>query len=829
MMALILALRQLRSHWAAGEVRVLLVALTLAVTATTSVAFFTDRIQSSIVNQGGVLLGADVVISADHALPDLYLKEAQRLQLVTTNTLEFPSMVVHGDANQLAEIKAVGEKFPLRGELTTSQQVVGGGHLEKDIPPLGIVWISPRLASLLNVAVGDVVEVGERSMQIGAILQREPSRGGEMFSIAPRLMMNIADVSSTGLLQYGSRARYQLLIAAQPDQVGEYSTWAKPQLGRGERIEDVASARPEIKSSREKAQQFLGLSAMVGVILAMVAMFLASLPYIQTSLDTYALMRCFGASKQLITRILLWQTLLLALIGTSLGCLLGFAAQAGLARLAGHLFLETLPPAGITPVLAGFVAGFATMLAVVWPHLQRLQNVPALRILRRDLGDMRTVDFLSFLPAFLVMAGLIFWHAGNWKLGGAALLGFIGLVLVAILLAWGGAKLLQLLPESNMGAWKLGLAGLKRRPGMAIAQVLGFSLGLTALILLALVRSDLLQNWQASLPVDAPNRFMINIQPEQVADVKVFLRDIGISDASIFPMVRGRLIAVNGSPLKVEKLDDDRAQRLAEREFNLSWAAEMQQDNQLVEGDWWQVSDAGTPQLSIEKGLADSLKLKLGDKLTYDIGGTQIDLTITSLRKVEWDSMRANFFALTPPAVLDGFSASYITSFHLPLGHENSLNQLVKRFPNVTIIDIAELLEQIREIMGKMTHAIEYVFGFSLLAGLAVLYAALIATRRDRVREATLLRVLGASRRQVTFAVLIEFFCIGLLAAIVATITASALAFYISTQLLSIDYQFNLKISLLVILVASILVPIAAWLGIRSFLNVSPRTLLHSV
>lgn len=829
MMAFKLAWRQLRSQWAAGEVRVLIIALVLAVTATTSVGFFTDRIQSSLQTQGNILLGADLVVSADHVPNQKYQAEANSRQFKAIQTQEFPSMVMHGDLSQLAEIKAVEAGFPLRGDLTISQQLHGASHVARDVPKSGTVWIEPRLATQLNLQVGDSIDVGESTLKVDAILQREASRGGDMFSIAPRLMMNAKDVQATKLIQFGSRVKYQLLVAGDRQSILDFSAWLKPQLARGERIADIASARPEMKSALEKAQQFLGLSSMVGVILAMVAMFLASLPYVQKSLDTYALMRCFGASKQLIVRILLWQTTMLALLGSLIGCLLGYFAQLGLAELAGTLFLETLPAPGVAPALVGLLSGFATMLAVVWPHLLRLRDVPALRILRRDLGDQAKTSWLSFTPGLAVLSGLVLWHAGDLKLGGAALLGLLVLVLVTSLIALYAGRLLSRLPSGSVGAWKLGLAGLKRRPLMATAQAVGISLGLMALILLALVRGDLLQNWQSSLPADAPNRFVINIQPAQVAGIHDFFAKAAISNASVFPMVKGRLIAINQQALDTKQYQDERARRLAEREFNLSWAADMQSDNLLVSGRWWQANEHGKPMLSLEQGLAESLHLKVGDILTYDIAGNKLDLVVSSLRKVEWDSMRANFFAVTPPSVLESFDASYITSFHLPVGKEDTLNQLLRSFPNLTVIDVAALMEQVRGIMGKMTYAIEYVFGFSVLAGLAVLYAALVATREERVREATLLRVLGASRRQVTLAILAEFFCIGLIAALVASLAANAVAYYVSVHLLSIPYHLNLLLTLSALLLSVVLVPFAAWIGTRSFLNQAPRALLQSI
>ena len=824
-----LAWQQLRSQWRSGEVRVLFLALVLAVAATTSVGFFTDRIQSALVRQGGLLLGADLVVSADHALPETYLQQAEQSGLAIARTIEFPSMAIHGDLSQLAEIKAVSERFPLRGALTIADDVEGAGRAASYVPQPGEAWIEARLANLLMLKVGDEVELGDRKLRVSAILQREPSRGGDMFSIAPRLMMNVADVASTGLIQYGSRLKYQLLIAADAKEIERYAGWAKGQLARGEKVEDVRSARPEMKSALDKAQQFLGLSAMVSVILAMVAMYLASLPYVQRSLDSYALMRCFGASRADITSILLCQTLLLGLLGSLLGCLLGFAAQAGLAQLAGSLFLEALPTPGWMPVLAGFITGLATMLSVVWPQLTRLRDVPALRILRRDLGERNLLGWLGYAPGVLIMTALVMWHAQSIKLGGVTLATFFALLMLIGLIAIVSGQALYHLTGEGSGAWKLGLASLRRRSAMTVAQVAGFSLGLMALILLALVRNDLLQNWQASLPEDAPNRFIINIQPDQIEGIRQFFTESGLHGASVHPMVRGRLVAVNGQAMDTSKYADDQSRRLAEREFNLSWAADMQVDNELVGGRWWSLQEHGQPLISLEQGLAQKLGLKVGDVLAYDIAGTRIELTVSSLRKVDWDTMRANFFAVTPPGVLEGFAASYITSFHLPLGHDITLNQLVKRFSNLTVIDIAELMQQVRGIMHKMTYAVEYVFAFSLLAGLAVLYAALVATREERVREVTMLRVLGASRRQVLTAMLTEFSVIGGLAAVIATLAASGLAYYVSVHLLSIPYQFNPQLALLAFLGAALLVPMAAWLGLRGFLNRPPRTLLHSV
>lgn len=829
-----LAWTQTVSLWRAGALRVLVFALVLAVAAITAVGFFTQRVESALNQQGGLLLGGDLAVLSDHPIADQFEQRAKEQGINTVKTYEFPSMVVYGETSQLAEIKAVAYGFPMRGDLTIGATTEEIGQTVKATPNMGEVWVEPRLAHLLNLQVGDMVEVGESKLRVGAILLREPSRGGDMFSFAPRLMMNAADLGSTKLIQYGSRVKYQLLLAAEPQNINRYLVETKPLLGRGEKIEDVRNARPEIKLALDKAQQFLGLSAMVSVILAMAAMLLSSLPYVKQSLDTFALMRCFGASQSTVLQVLTMQTVLIALMSALFGAALGYLAQLGLAQLAGSLFLETLPAASITPVLVGVIASIAMMFAVVLPHVWQMRNLTAMNILRRETLVEPISAQAKFLPAAFVMCVMVFWQAHDVKIAFATICAI--LVLCGVIAGFAYAlinlttRLFNLSPQNpQLNAMKLGVQGIKRRFGLSTVQMIGFSMGLMVLILLALIRGDLVRNWQASLPVDAPNRFIINIQPAQIDGVSQFFKALEIKNTSIFPMVRGRLVSKNAQLVSGMQWEEERAKRLAEREFNLSWAAQMQSDNQLISGRWWTAADHGKPYLSLEQDLAKTLGVKLGDKLVFDIAGNKLTLTVTSVRKVDWDTMRANFFAVTPPGLLDKYAANYISSFHLPINADAPLNQLVRNYPNLTVIDIAALMQQVRGIMQKMSSTIEYVFAFSLVAGIAVLYAALVATREERISEATLMRVFGASRRQVSTAYITEFACIGLIAAFVAAVVANLLAYYISVNILNIPFQFNFTFAISMMVLAAILIPLAAWLGLRGFLNIPPRKLLNSI
>lgn len=822
------AWRLFKRHWRAGELRILVFSVVVAVAAVSAVGFFTDRVQQALGRQSNLLLGADLALVSDHAISGAYLQKARLSGLAMATTMVFPSMAMLGESSHLAEIKAVSATYPLRGRLRVSDAAFGKEREISEIMQPGTVWVESRLLEQLHANVGDEIELGERQLKIAAVLRHEPDRGGDLFSIAPRLMMNESDVAGTGLIQFGSRVFYRLLLAGEDTQLAAFKTWAATQLQRGERLEDVSDARPEIRNVLAKARQFLGLSAMASVILAAVAMALAGLRFITRNLDTCAMMRCLGASQPFIVRAYLLQLLLVGLIGGLAGGVFGFLSQEILSHILSGLLLESLPAPSLLPVLQGLLTGIAVLLGITWPLLARLRDVPALRVLRSDLPMPTVSHVLAYVPAVVVLAGLVLWTAQDIKLGGIALAGMAGFLLIAALLTWLAVYLLRRMGRSQAGSWRFGVTNLARHQVTSIATVAGFSLGLMALLLLTIVRGDLLRNWQATLPEDAPNRFAINIQPDQLPQLRAFFASEKLEIPAIQPMVKGRLIAVNDRPLDVSRYDD-RARRLAEREFNLSWSAGMQVDNRIVAGRWWRADEAGQPQLSLEQGIAEALGLHLGDWLTYDIGGNAVRLQITSLRKVEWDSMRANFFAITPTGVLERFSASYITSFYLQPQQENTLNRLVRAFPNVTVINVAAIMTQVRSVMDRMAYAVQFVFGFSLLAGTLVLYAALAATRDARTLEYTLLRVLGAKRSQMQKAMLTEFALIAVLAGSVAACGAGAIAWVISRQVLHLAYRFDPMLMIWGIGLAVVVILLAAWWGLRDTVNLPPRQILNSV
>jgi putative ABC transport system permease protein len=821
------AWRLCRRHWRAGELSILALALVVSVAAVSAVGFFTDRVQQALARQSNLLLGADLVLTSDYPLSAEFSQEASRRGLLTSHTIHFPSMVTHAAESHLAEIKAVQKGYPLRGRLLISAKADIPATETVEIPQPGTVWVEPRLLEQLEIQTGDKITLGQRTLLVNAVLRAESDRAGDIFSFAPRLMMNSEDVSSTGLIQFGSRIKYRLLVAGNASEVAAYRHWATPRLKSGVKLEDVSDARPEIRNALAKARQFLGLAAMSSVVLAAVAMALAGLRFVRRNLDACAVMRCLGASQSFILRAHLLQLSMVGLLGGLVGCVAGYLAQIVLSRMVGGLLLEGLPQPSLLPALQGLLGGLAVLLGVTWPLLAKLRDVQALRVLRSDLPVPRLANWLSFSPALAVVSVLILWTAKDARLGWIALAGLTVFLALAVLFAWLSVRWIRSLGRAQAGSLRFGTSNLARHPLSSISTVAGFSLGLMALLLVTLVRGDLLRSWQATLPPDAPNRFVINIQKDQLAELKSFFLREGLPPPAIKPMVRGRLVAVNDKPLDVSRFDE-RARRLVEREFNLSWAQDMEADNRITAGHWWKPEDAGLPMLSLEQGIAETLGLKLGDWLTYDIAGTQVRLRVVNLRKVEWDSMRANFFGISNSGMLEKFSASYITSFYVPPHRETMLNRLVKTFPNLTVIDVSAIMVQVRSIMDRMAGAVQFVFGFCLAAGILVLYASLAVTSDERALEYTLLRVLGARRRQILLAMLTEFFLVALLSAVVAACGASVIAWFVSHQVLNLTYLFDAGLLAWSIGIAGVVIPLAAWVGLRKTLNLPPSRLLKS-
>lgn len=784
-----LSWQMLKRDFRAGELRLLGLALVIAVASLSSVSFFSDRLSRALTREAHQLLGGDLLLVADHPWDKAYRAEAQRRGLRAVTSVSFPSMTAANGASHLAGIKAVEPGYPLRGALRTAPGLNQPDAETRETPARGSVWLDERLASALEAKTGDVVKLGNASLAVSAVLTLEPDRGVNFFNIAPRLMMHADDLSSTQLVQVGSRITYRLHLAGDGEAVAAYQAWAEKRLERGERIESLDNARPEVRSALDRAEKFLRLAALLAAVLAAVAVGLAARRFMQRHLDGCAVMRCLGARGSQLLRIYLGEFLLFGAIVSALGCIIGFAAQYALERLLSNLLTTTLPTPSPLPLAYGFTVGLALLAGFALPQLLRLRNVPTVRVLRREWADAEPLAWTGYAFGAVVLAVLMLWMAADLKLG----LWVLGLFSLAVAIYAGVARLALAAVGRLRGAagagWRYGIASLHRRLGTSVIQAVALGLGMTTLLLLTLARDDLLASWQRSVPPDAPNRFIINVQPEQREPVREFFAGKGLEKPDLLPMVRGRLVSINGRPVIAADYEEERAQRLVEREFNLSWMADLPEGNSLTAGKWFAPQDGDRPQFSVEQGLADTLRLKLNDTLVYEIAGRRLEAKITSLRKLDWDSMHVNFFVVTPPGVLEPFPTSYITSFHLPPDRAGFVGDLVAAYPNLTVIDVASILRQFKAVMDQLALAVQFIFAFSIVAGLAVLYAALESTHDEREYEVAVLRTLGARNSQLRAALAAEFAVLGAIAGVVAGVGAAIISWLLGRFVFQMPYE----------------------------------------
>ena len=826
-----LAWRLLKRDLASGEVRVLLAALILAVTAVTTVGFITDRAERALATESNRLLGGDAILRSDAPIGENQLAWAQAAGLRSAQTVSFNSMVRASANLRLADIKALGEGFPLRGRFVLIDREGAPERAGDAVPASGSLWLSRAGAQALGATVGDTVNLGTAQFTLSALVTQEPDAALDYFNTAPKVFINLADLPATGLIQEGSRVGYRLVVAGDPGAVEGFVRAARAGLDRGQRLETIQDARPEVRAALERADRFLGLAALVSVVLAAVAVAMAARRHTQRHLDGCAVMRCLGASQRTIAIVYIGELMWLGIIASVSGVAIALVIQAAVGWLLSQALGLAIPPPGALPAVQGFAVGLTVLLAFAVPPVLALRRVPALRVLRRDVGDTEASALITAMAGLAGLAALVWWKAGSPQLGTAVLLGILATLAALAGLALLLIAVLRRVRGRLRGPWRYGLANVSRRAGASVAQISALGLGLMAILLLTLVRTDLLARWQDELPADAPNRFVINVQPDQAQPVREFLRDAGVVDPQLWPMVRGRLTAVNEQPVSSADYAARgiRSQRLAEREFNLSQAADFGADNTLVAGSWFADTAAASPQISVEEGIAEALGWKLGDRVRFDIAGRPWEATITSLRKVDWGSFRPNFFVVGSPGSLDDYPMSYITSIHVPADNRGASDQLVLRFPNLSVIDIEAVLTQVRSTADQVSKAVEYVFYFTLAAGLLVLIAAVTATQDERLLEGGVMRVLGANRRQLRLAQLTEFVAIGLLAGLVAAVAASILAGVIATQVFDMPWVWDWRLPALGGALGMLAVTVTGMLATRRIVATPPAQTLRAL
>jgi putative ABC transport system permease protein len=823
--SLSLAVRQLRREWRSGELAVLWLSLCVAVAALCGVGFLVDRIGRAVAAQASEVLAADLRVESDAAIAPQEQAYAQSLGLASARLTMTLSAIFAGDTNQLADVRAVSDGYPLRGSLTVADRAFAAGTPIRSIPAPGEAWPDSRLAAALGATLGSELTVGSSTLRVTRVLISRPDQNSTFVEFASALLINDADLAATKLVQPGSRVKYALLLAGTGAQLEAFRRWHGQQDFGPERIVDVAEASPQIGEASRRAARFLALASLVAVLLCAVSIAMSARSYVRRHLDVVALMKTLGATRRTVLAIHLWQLLLLALVASALGAAAGWLTQLWLVRVLKGLLRSDLPPAGPWPVLVGFVIALAMLAGFALPPLLQLMRVPALRVLRRDAGPPTLTAWSAAAPVVLAVAGVVYMALGNLRLSLWFVLGLSAAVLV---LALGGGALVSVAARvrGNAGAaWRYGVANLARRRTEAIAQIVAFGLGLMLLLALAILRGDLITDWRASLPADVPNYFFLNIPPEQREDFQHELSEQGARLERMLPMIRGRLVAINDEPTAKMRFPGQRGRGFADREQNLTWAGELGDDNRIVEGQWWTPAQFGKPLVSLAVEYQESLGLKLGDRLRFDVAGETIEATVTSFRKVKWDSFKPNFFIEFPPGLLDSAAGTYMTSAFLT-PTSGAMARLVHRFPSVSIFNIGDLLAQVRAVIDKAVTAVQSVFLFTLLAGLTVLFAAVQASRDERGYEIAILRVLGAGRSMIFASMLSEFALMGALAGLMAA-TGAALGGAWLAHALELNYRFNGELWVIGVVASTLLLGAAGAISTRAMVRTAPRAVLY--
>lgn len=822
--------RMTRQDLRAGELTVLWLAVALAVAALSAVAFFADRLQGGLQRDARTLLGGDAVLRSDQAPGPDWVARAQALGLRHTLWLSFPTMARATDAQgaqtRLVALKVVDDAYPLLGQLKTQDSPQGPATDALRGPAPGSVWVEAPVLDVLGIGLGDRIWLGDALLRVTRTIALESDRGGGFVSFSPRVMMNAADLAQTDLVQPASRVTYRLAVAGANPAVQAFAREVREavqsQRLRGAQLETLDEGRPETTQTLDRARDFLNLVAMLTVVLAAVAVANGARHFAQSRLDACALYRVLGVAQTTMARAFALELLAVGVMASALGLMLGLGLHQVFVGLLANLLKVDLPAPGLLPVAMGLGLGVLLVISFGLPTVLQLAQVPPLRVMRRDLGGVRSTSLAVLGFGVVSLVGLMVLAAGNWRLGLISAGGILAAGLLFGAVAWGSVWVLQRVVRPGRAgvAWVLATRTLAARPALAVVQVGSVAMGLMALALLVLLRTDLIDSWRSATPPDAPNRFVINIQPDQAEAFRGFLADNGVSRMDWYPMVRGRWVEHNGKPVRPESFEDTRAQRLAEREFNLSYAAQAPEANDIVQGRW-QAEEADG--ISMEAGLMDSLGLQLGDEVAFDITGQIVRRHITSVRKVDWASMRVNFFAMFPQAQAPDWPTTFIAAYRSPdgamVGERTLDNALIHAFPNVTQINTTATIAQVQAILEQVISAVEFLFGFGVAAGLVVLVSTLVSTRRQRVQEMAIYRAVGARRAQLAAMLRVELLGLGALAGVLAAGAAALMGDALARWVFQFDWQLRLWWLPAGGLVGAALALAAGYWSLRSVLN----------
>ncbi|KJV07209.1 ABC transporter permease [Methylocucumis oryzae] len=820
-----LSLRLLWRDTRSGELSLLLIALILAVACTSAITLFSERLERSMQKQTAEFIAADLAIASPDEIPDAWQAKAEQLGLQLAHTLDFTSVIVHNDDMLLASVKAVTEKYPLRGALKTIITDYHAEQIENHGPAPGKAWVDERVLSALHIKLSDNITVGELALSVEKIITYEPDRQVGFFSMSPRVLINNSDLPATHILQPGSHVHYFFQFSGSESALNSFKTWLKPQLTPSQRLLDIEQDRPEVGSALSRAERYVSLAGLLVIIIAGVAIAMSASRYAERHFDNVALLRCFGCSQNAILGLFISQLISLGLIACSLGIGLGWLTQHVLFLLLQDILPKPLADTDLTVASYGFVIGFLLLIGFGVAPLTRLRHVSPLRVLRRDLAPMPTNTWIS-IGLSLIIISLLLWHYTQDLRMTAIILG-VGSVSVSLLsaLIFLILRATQQVSAHTPLIWRLTLRSLLQQPTATLSQIMAFAISLSAMSLCYSIGNDLLKNWQQQLPTQAPNHFALNIFPEQLSTFQQLLNQQQLTSSRFYPVVRGRIISINEQPVQRFVRKDSAGENATHRELNLTWSNELPEDNQINQGQWWSSVKPGL--VSVEQKLADSLSITLGDQLEFTIGSEHIKAEVASIRSLRWDSMKPNFLMIFSPGTLNEQPHTFITSFYLPDDQKNVLNQIMQSFPNATLLDVAPLLTQFKTIVLQLSQALNFILYFALAAGFTVMFAALQTSLDARKQTGAIMRTFGASRKLLVTSQRLEFALLGAIAGLIAVTLSEILLYALYTQLLDLSYHINLVLALSVPTLASVLLSFTGSWSLRRVVNQAPLKVLR--
>ena len=819
------ALRFLWRDSRAGELTILFLALLIAVTSSTAIALFSDRLERTMTDQAAEFLAADLVISSHAILPEAWLEKAEQLNLKQAQVAEFSSVLIEHDEMLLAGVKAVTSAYPLRGFLKTYSTDYRSETIEHNGPAPGLVWVEQRVLAALKLKLGDALMVGEKKLTVTKIITYEPDKKGDLYSLSPRVMINQQDLLATGVIQPGSHVHYFFLFSGAEAQLNQFKAWVKPKVNLAQRVMDIHEDRPELGSALNRAERYLGLSSIVVIIISGVAIAMATRRYTERHLDATAILRCLGTKQCDVLWVFINQFIILGLLTSAIGCLLGWGLQDLLFDLLRELLPQSVAQPGWLAVVIGLLTGLTVLMGFALPPLLSLKRVSPVRVLRRDLDPLPSSAWVVYGLAGGIVTVLIWRYTQDLTMTATIFCAGSLLLLTLSILIYAGLKLVRhWLPMMSL-RWRFGVQGVLRESRATISQILAFTITLVAMALTFTVRTELIDNWKKQLPEHAPNHFAINIFPDQLPALQQTFKQQGIEGSRFYPVIRGRLTEINNVPVQKIVSKDSQGESATHRELSLTWTQELPEDNKIVTGSWW--TSETKDLVSVEQKLAESLKIKLGDQLTFTIGGQQLVVKVASLRALQWDTMKPNFYMIFSPSSLDAYPATYLTSFYLPLDKKLYLNQLIKQFPAMTLLEVDLILKQIKTILTQLTQAINYLLYFALMAGFTVLFSAIYSTLDSRIFESALLRTFGASRSMLRSKHVIEFALLGLVSGVMAVMITETLLYILYAKALNMAYQPSFYLWITLPLLGALAVGITGCWGVRHVANSPPLRILR--